>query len=51
MTREMNEIVAVDDNDVLFSLLREMFTEHGYTVRRPDRRAGIRESAGAGPYR
>lgn len=33
MPNEMNDIVVVDDNCVLLSVLCEIFKEHGYTVR------------------
>jgi CheY-like chemotaxis protein len=33
MPNKMNDVLVVDDNPVLLSLLSEMFTEHCYTVR------------------
>lgn len=33
MANEMKEILVVDDNPVLLSLLSEILKEHGYTAR------------------
>lgn len=33
MTSELRDIVVVDDNAIILSVLSELFREHGYTVR------------------